>query len=128
MISGLDSFLPPIIPARWTQIRPPTNLRTLPNQETMAWRNVLDSLQVFFSLEDYKEDGIWLHASMTSLNSGRKPPSWSQLTLVKDLFFGDEVAIQLLPKKKDYLNVHSGCLHLFRRVDAPTIPPIWDHE
>ena len=98
----------------------------MPNQETMAWRNVLDGLQVFFSLEDRGEDGIWLHLSMTSLNRGRLPPSWKQLTQTKDLFFGDEVAIQLLPKQKDYLNVHGGCLHLFRRVDAPTIPPIWD--
>lgn len=127
MTSGLDSFMPPIISARWSPMRVPSIVADQPNQETLAYRNVLDGLQVFFSLEDRGEDGIWLHLSMSTITGGRPVPSWAQLKLARETFIGDEVCIQVLPKKKDWLNAHGGVLHLFRRVDAPTIPPIWDH-
>jgi hypothetical protein len=44
---------------------------------------------------------------------------------LKDAFFDDdEVVIQFHPRKKDYINTHPHCLHLWKKKDYefPTPP------
>ena len=69
MISGLDSFLPPVIPARWSSIRVPDVTANLPGCEALGWSNALEGLRVFLSLEDRRDHGIWLHMSVVQLGS-----------------------------------------------------------
>ncbi len=66
----------------------------------------------------------WDHVSV-SLPS--ITPTWSMMCFVKDLFFrDDEVVIQYHPKKKDYVNHHKHCLHMWRKhyVEIPTPPTL----
>lgn len=41
--------------------------------------------------------------------------SWEEMCKIKELFFeDDEVVIQIHPSKKDYVNIHKFCLHLWK--------------
>ena len=45
-------------------------------------------------------------------------PSWEQMCAIKDAFWrDDEVCMQLHPAKKDYVNNHPYCLHIWRPIN-----------
>jgi len=88
------------------------------------FRFTLDTL----SLRCIASDGMgWQHVSV-SIEGERKPPPWGIMAKVKDLFWEPEdVVVQFHPKKSEYVNNHSGCLHLWRCIDGrefPTPPSI----
>lgn len=59
----------------------------------------------------------WQHVSV-SLNGSNLPPSWSIMCQVKNLFWDDEDwVVQFHPAKSEYVNLHPGCLHLWRPTD-----------
>ena len=59
------------------------------------------------------EDG-WEHVSI-SPNKMHKIPSWNDMCILKDIFFNDEEEVlQLHPKKSQYVNISTNCLHLWR--------------
>lgn len=91
-------------------------------------RNPLRAL-VSIDLYDAHESraGHWLHISVSRRN---RLPTWGDLVLVRDeLGYGDRCFVQLLPPRRAWLNIHSYCLHLVHRLDAPTVPEIlWDQE
>lgn len=67
--------------------------------------------------------GGWDHVSVSL--KGRCP-RWQEMCYIKSLFFeDDEVVVQFHPKKKDYVNIHDHCLHLWRcqHQEMPT-PPV----
>ncbi|MGH7175944.1 MAG: DUF7694 domain-containing protein, partial [Tepidisphaeraceae bacterium] len=58
------------------------------------------------------ETGPWEHVSVSLQN---RTPTWEEMIHIKDLFFrDDETVIQFHPAKKDYVNHHPHCLHLWR--------------
>ncbi|MET7041058.1 hypothetical protein WBZ18_03545 [Clostridium botulinum] len=66
----------------------------------------------------------WDHVSVSHKH---KIPSWKVMNAVKEMFFeDDEVVMQLHPSKKDYINNHPNCLHLWRpqKKEIPQ-PPIY---
>ncbi len=64
----------------------------------------------------------WQHVSV-SIEGETRPPKWDLMCWIKDLFWDDEdVVMQLHPRKSVYINIHSGCLHLWRPL--PPNPPI----
>jgi len=72
-------------------------------------------------------NGLWIIASSglgwehVSVSKQKETPSWDEMCLVKDLFWGEEDAVmQLHPRKSVYRNHHPHCLHLWR----PTEPGI----
>jgi len=68
----------------------------------------------------------WEHVSI-SLNRN-KNPSWRIMSIVKDMFWGEEdCVIQYHPPKSMYVNMHPYCLHLWRSVDKeiPIPDPIY---
>ena len=72
-------------------------------------------------------DGLgWQHVSV-SKDGSYKPPNWSIMCQVKDLFWTeDQWVVQFHPAKSEYVNNHPGCLHLWRPTDKemPTPPSI----
>jgi len=66
----------------------------------------------------------WDHVSVTRVSDNR-PPFWADMAWIKDLFFlPDEVAMQLHPASKNYVNNHPGCLHIWRPHDQDIpLPP-----
>lgn len=69
--------------------------------------------------------GGWEHVSVSRKD---RCPTWNEMCAIKDMFFSeDEVVMQLHPAKKDYVNIHSHCLHLWRPINGQIIPipPVW---
>jgi hypothetical protein len=61
----------------------------------------------------------WEHVSVSLKN---RCPNWKEMSFVKDLFWDeDQVVMQLHPAKKNHINIHDHCLHLWRPIDE-TIP------
>lgn len=58
----------------------------------------------------------WEHVSVV-VRGSNKCPDWYTMCFVKQLFWApeDEV-IQIHPKASSYINLHNGCLHLWRMV------------
>lgn len=69
----------------------------------------------------------WQHVSV-SIEYSQKPPSWALMCKIKDLFWEPEqVVVQFHPRKSEYVNMHPGCLHMWRytKSEFPTPPPIF---
>ena len=61
----------------------------------------------------------WDHVSVSLFGWENKQPSWGGMCLVKSLFWDDaECVVQFHPPASDYVNVHNGCLHLWKQVNA----------
>lgn len=70
--------------------------------------------------------GGWDHVSIHRYNG--KIPTWEEMCAIKDMFFDpEEVVVQYHPKKSEYVNIHTGCLHLWRPTtkELPTPPKIF---
>lgn len=54
-----------------------------------------------------------------------RTPSWEQMCAIKDAFWTeDECCMQLHPAKKDYINNHKYCLHIWRPIkEEIPMPP-----
>lgn len=85
----------------------------------------------FFRLDDLrivssgaKDEGCrgWEHVSVSLPH---RCPTWSEMCRVKALFWGDdEAVIQFHPPKRDYINRHPYCLHLWKQVGVnANLPP-----
>lgn len=64
----------------------------------------------------------WEHVSVSLLN---RTPNWKEMCFIKDLFWDeDDCVVQYHPPKKEYVNNHPHCLHLWRptKKEIP-IPP-----
>ena len=64
----------------------------------------------------------WEHCSVSLPN---RCPSWEQMCVMKELIWNDdEVCMQLHPAKKDYVNNHNYCLHIWKPInkEIPTPP------
>ena len=72
------------------------------------------------------DGGGWEHVSVWPSRT-KRCCTWEEMNWVKELFWeDDETVIQFHPAKKDYVNNHPYCLHLWRPVnqDIPQ-PPHW---
>ena len=78
----------------------------------------------------------WEHVSVHAFRDGTREfstvkmrtPTWKEMAYVKDLCWdGEDVVMQLHPRKSEYVNNHPHVLHLWRPVDAtiPTPPSIF---
>jgi hypothetical protein len=66
----------------------------------------------------------WEHVSVSRDD---RCPTWEEMQIVKDLFWGeDDTVVQYHVPKDDHVNLHSRCLHLWRPVgvDIPRPPSI----
>lgn len=66
--------------------------------------------------------GDWEHLSVSTK---RRCPTWEGMCFMKDFFFNDEECVmQLHPAKKDYVNNHKYCLHIWKPImkEIPTPP------
>jgi hypothetical protein len=67
----------------------------------------------------------WDHVSV-SVRGTDDPPTWEEMCFVKSLMFDDdEVCMQLHPAASNYINHHTGCLHLWKPQDEKIpLPPL----
>lgn len=73
--------------------------------------------------------GGWDHVSVSTKRK-HLCPTWREMEAVREVFFYDwEVVVQFSPPRDRRVNVHPGCLHMWRKQGAgedwvPT-PPEW---
>ena len=66
----------------------------------------------------------WEHVSVSLPDSPTRCPSWDEMCVIKGLFWEEEeCVVQFHPPKKEYVNNHAGCLHLWRHVNGFPQPP-----
>lgn len=79
--------------------------------ENRGWYHEPSDFAVAASIDDTRW-GLLLHVSMSHHDHD---PSWEEIKLVKDAFFpGDCDAMMMLPRKADYVNIHSHTFHLIQ--------------
>jgi hypothetical protein len=65
----------------------------------------------------------WQHVSVT-IEGEPKPPPWDVMCEIKELFFEpDDWVVQYHPPRKENINNHPGCLHLWRPLNSPMPTP-----
>lgn len=73
---------------------------------------------LFCIVADGAETG-WDHVSVSIPDRRTKCPSWEEMCIIKALFWEpSECVVQFHPPESDYVNMHGGCLHLWKQVSA----------
>lgn len=64
----------------------------------------------------------WEHVSVSLPN---RCPTWAEMAYVKSVFWdAEDCVVQFHPPESEYVNNHSFCLHLWRKIDgAFPLPP-----
>lgn len=79
------------------------------SQQGASWKTS-NGLAVIATMDDIPVHGRLLHVSLSYRGH---LPSWEDVRLVKDAFFGDDLdAMMVLPKAADYVNEHPYTFHL----------------
>lgn len=80
-----------------------------------AWEH--NGLRIIASAGEYDDGREWLHVSVSRKS---RVPSYDELTRIKRDFIGDDKkAVLVLPEKKNHVNIHDYCLHLFYSAENP---------
>lgn len=81
-------------------------------------------LRIVASAGDDPDAAGWEHVSV-SIDDTARPPNWSEMCFVKDLFWDEEeTVIQFHPPRSEYVNFHPSTLHLWKhKVHAFPLPP-----
>ncbi len=66
------------------------------------------------------DGGGWEHVSVSPCKHKRKAcPTWEEMCGIKDVFFHpEECVVEYHPPKREYVNIHETCLHLWRPTDG----------
>ena len=80
-----------------------------------AWE--YNGLMIIASAAEYDDGRKWLHVSVSRKS---RVPNYDELTRIKRDFIGDDKkAVLVLPEKKNHVNIHDYCLHLFYSAENP---------
>jgi len=104
----------------WEQISLMPNFPV--TQGTTSW--VKNSLKVLFSpIESHTETdlggGYWKHLS---ISHPKRYPFWDEILDARYTFFSDEeTVIQIMPPKREYVNLHKFCFHLWSPIGVKNV-------
>lgn len=67
----------------------------------------------------------WEHCSVSITDRYERCPDWEQMCFIKDTFWNEnECCVQYHPAKKDYVNNHKYCLHIWKPIEQELpMPP-----
>lgn len=89
-------------------------------EDGKMYRNKRKGLLVIISISIEEDNNNWVHVSFSRKS---RMPDYSDITLIKKLFIGeDKKAIMVFPAKKEHINIHKYCLHLFCCIDNDSLP------
>ena len=74
-----------------------------------------DGLCILKSVDNTKWHGKLKHISVSRHD---RYPSWEEILEVKEQLFGDIDVAMIMPKKKDYVNAHPNCFHLWEMPES----------
>jgi hypothetical protein len=98
---------PMILPAGWKRL------------DAFAYR-YRDGLAVIVTQGLERDGKTWVHLSVSHRV---RLPTWEELKAVREVFLGtDSVALQVLPPRSEWVNVHPNVMHLFKCLDGRPVP------
>lgn len=104
--------LPRVLPAGWREVER--------GEDGARYYNTARSLAVIVSIAVEQDRRRWLHMSCSHIE---RIPTWEELRDAKDVFIGrDRVALQVLPRQRDYVNIDPRVLHLWCCLDGDVTP------
>jgi hypothetical protein len=110
-LSEVSEWQPPLAPTGWT--------RTPWGDAGVEYERLLTREHVLITVGRH-EGKRWIHFSIAHPS---RIPHFEELRRYKDAFLGVErKAIQVLPPKSEYVNIHPYCLHLFSCLDGDGLP------
>lgn len=56
----------------------------------------------------------WGWLKHISISCEFRYPTWEEILQAKEHFFGDIDCMMIIPKKKDYVNIHRNCFHIWQ--------------
>lgn len=87
---------------------------------------IVHGVTMLLCIADSGEATQWEHVSVTvrvkrkvgkHVKEFQRTPDWAEMCVVKNLFWNeDETVVQFHPPKRDYINNHENCLHLWKPV------------
>ena len=84
-----------------------------------ASRFTIGPFQVIGST-DHASDGCWRHVSVSRED---RYPNWDEIVNIRYQFFNEDVEVVMyLPPKREYINLHPNCFHLWQRLDRVELP------
>lgn len=85
-----------------------------------VWTNRKRLLSFIVSATIEADGKRWVHLSVSHRD---RIPTWAELLHVKEVVLGDErAAVQVLPRKSEYVNINPRVLHLWHCVDGDPTP------
>ena len=117
--SWIFASLPKVLPGHWTEvIRLEDGAKYLRASPPLLVKPIVFSVIISGCRE--LDNKRWLHVSCAYAD---RLPTWKDLGEVKDLFIGkDKLALQVLPKESDYININPYVLHLWHCLDGDPTP------
>ena len=88
-------------------------------EDTTSWRK--GHLKVLYSPTELHTEtdlggGYWKHVS---ISHPRRYPFWDEIIDARYSFFNEnDTVIQIMPPKKEYVNFHPNCFHLWSPIRA----------
>jgi len=107
--------------SQWTAIRNPMLSIADRPKECVPGEALLhySGLQVIESTDTLSDGRRYMHLSISHPD---RYPTWEELIMTKEYFLEDEdEAVQILPRKSQYVNVHERCFHLWHCYDGDVI-------
>ena len=86
-------------------------------ENTTAWRK--NNLRLLFSPKELHSEtdlggGSWKHLS---ISHPKRYPYWDEIIDARYTFFNeDETVIQIMPPRREYVNFHQFCFHLWSKI------------
>ncbi len=74
-----------------------------------------EGLCAMYSLDQTGKHGNLHHLSVSRRE---KYPEWDEIREAKEEIMGDMDVMMILPKKANYVNVHTNCFHLWETPDS----------
>lgn len=112
---------------RWTvELRPLVvqgNVRVIGEYINVTTYTVrLDGARLTVIVEvECHEGELWGHLSVCG-QTPKRPPTWDEMRWCKEHFLGDRKAIQILPPRAEYVNIHPNVLHLWAPLERDPLP------
>lgn len=95
---------------RYMKVELPPDLYKLDSTHPEAFRTDT-GLGILKSIDNTPKWGPLKHVSISRED---RYPNWDEILRVKDFFFGNIDCMMVIPKSKNYVNVHPNCFHIWQ--------------